>query len=338
MIASEKDVEFSMYFPEIHLLNAINARKDSESFSIGCQGVYEEDSSVGGNFGAFTSHRTGNSMRQAGVDSVIIGHLEERLGLKNILREGSVSDFSSVNRILNKRVKKAVESGLKVLFCIGETLEERDNWKEVLKEAIEVGLDGIGRDNVIIAYEPAWAIGPGKVPPTSQEIKEIVDYIKTIDKDLEVLYGGGLKKDKAKDLTKIDSLVGYQSSFVDALGKEGDTMKAAYDAMNKYTDKTIANISGMPEYSDGAEFNKSVVQILNNLKTTNASSGKNMMELYEKSNAGEEITDADFNRMDKLADEYDKTWEQELKNFDAAQKKYAEKAGITIQQVGKIVN
>lgn len=139
-------------------------------------------------------------------------------------------------------------------------------------------------------------------------------------------------------VTKIDSLVGYQSSFVDALGKEGDTMKAAYDAMNKYTDKTIANISGMPEYSDGAEFNKSVVQILNNLKTTNASSGKNMMELYEKSNAGEEITDADFDRMDKLADEYDKTWEQELKNFDAAQKKYAEKAGITIQQVGKIVN
>ncbi len=208
MIASEKDVEFSMYFPEIHLLNAINARKDSESFSIGCQGVYEEDSSVGGNFGAFTSHRTGNSMRQAGVDSVIIGHLEERLGLKNILREGSVSDFSSVNRILNKRVKKAVESGLKVLFCIGETLEERDNWKEVLKEAIEVGLDGIARDNVIIAYEPAWAIGPGKVPPTSQEIKEIVDYIKTIDKDLEVLYGGGLKKDNAKDLSKIDSLDG----------------------------------------------------------------------------------------------------------------------------------
>ncbi len=207
-IACEKDVEFTMYFPEIHLLNAINARQDSKSFSIGCQGVYEEDSSVGGNFGAFTSHRTGNSMRQAGVDSVIIGHLEERLGLKNVLKEGSVIDFSSVNRILNKRVKKAVESGLKVLFCIGETLEERDNWKEVLKEAIEVGLSDVGRENIIIAYEPAWAIGPGKVPPTSQEIKEIVDYIKSVDSSLEVLYGGGLKKDNAKDLSEIESLDG----------------------------------------------------------------------------------------------------------------------------------
>lgn len=207
-IACEKDVEFTMYFPEIHLLNAINTRKDSKSFSIGCQGVYEEDSSVGGNFGAFTSHRTGNSMKQTGVNSVIIGHLEERLGLKNVLKEASITDFSSVNRILNKRVIRAVESGLNVLFCIGETLEERDNWKEVLKEAIEVGLSDVGRENIIIAYEPAWAIGPGKVPPTSQEIKEIVDYIKSVDSSLEVLYGGGLKKDNAKDLSEIESLDG----------------------------------------------------------------------------------------------------------------------------------
>lgn len=138
-------------------------------------------------------------------------------------------------------------------------------------------------------------------------------------------------------VTKMDSLVGYQSNFVDALGKEGDTMKAAYDAMNKYADKTLITVKNLPEYSDGEEFNKSVVQIVNNLKTTNASSGKNMMAIYDKANAGEEITDADYTNMDKLADEFDKSWEKELENFDAAQKKYAEKTGITIQQVGKII-
>lgn len=203
------DVEFSMYFPEIHLFNSIEARKyDDVVVSIGCQGVYELDSSVGGNFGAFTSQRTANSMKQVGVDSVIIGHLEERIGLKNILTKAESNNISSVNIILNERIKRACEAGLKVLYCIGETSEEKERWKEVLKNQLEIGLSDVDMDKVLIAYEPVWAIGPGKTPPSSDEIKEVVDYIKSIKPQLEVLYGGGLKKDNAKDLSNIKSLDG----------------------------------------------------------------------------------------------------------------------------------
>lgn len=138
-------------------------------------------------------------------------------------------------------------------------------------------------------------------------------------------------------VTKLDSVVGYQSAFVSDLGKEGDTMKTAYDKLNNYTDKTITSINKMPEYSDGDEFRKSVIQILNNLKTSNTAQGTRMMELYAKDNSGALLSEEEFSTMDKAAADYDKIWEDELKKFDTEQKKYAEKTGITIQQVGKII-
>lgn len=138
-------------------------------------------------------------------------------------------------------------------------------------------------------------------------------------------------------VAKMDSLVNYQAEFVESLGKEGDTMKNAYATMNKYADNTITKINKMPEYSNGEEFRKSVVQIINNLKATNVSSGNGMMELYDKANSGAEITDADYEKIDQLATDFDTSWEKEIKNFDEAQKKYAEKTGITIQQVGNVL-
>lgn len=132
-------------------------------------------------------------------------------------------------------------------------------------------------------------------------------------------------------VNKMDSVVGYQSAFIDDLGKGGDTMKVAYDKLNAYTDKAINSINKMPEYSSGDDFRKSVVQILNNLKTSNVAQGGRMMEIYKKDYT--EISDQDFVTMDKTAAEYDKIWEDELKKFDEAQKKYAETTGIQIQKV-----
>lgn len=134
-------------------------------------------------------------------------------------------------------------------------------------------------------------------------------------------------------VTKIDSVVGYQSAFVEDLGKQGDSMKIAYDKLNNYTDKTIASINKLPEYSSGDDFRKSVVQILNNLKTANAAQGTRMMDIYNKSNNNSVLSDDDYATMEKAATEYDKIWEDELKKFDDAQKIYAEKTGIQIQKV-----
>ena len=75
----DKDrVEFAMYFPELHILNAVKANKDNSPIKIGCQSIYRADTGEGGNFGAFTSNRCASSMKMAGCETVLIGHCEER--------------------------------------------------------------------------------------------------------------------------------------------------------------------------------------------------------------------------------------------------------------------
>lgn len=118
-------VEFSMFIPEAHILPALGALRESSPIHIGCQGVYREDVSLGGNFGAFTSQRTAASMRAAGCSCALIGHCEERRAIAGILAQAGVEDFSVVNRILNQEVQAAAAAGLKVLYCIGEDAGER---------------------------------------------------------------------------------------------------------------------------------------------------------------------------------------------------------------------
>ncbi|MEA5016615.1 MAG: triose-phosphate isomerase, partial [Candidatus Limiplasma sp.] len=75
---SPDQVEFVMYFPEAHLLNAARARGENSPIQLGCQGVYREDTAIGGNFGAFTTQRTAHAALELGCESVLIGHCEER--------------------------------------------------------------------------------------------------------------------------------------------------------------------------------------------------------------------------------------------------------------------
>ena len=195
-----------MYLPELHLFNALEAADDT--LSVGCQGIFYENVSKGGNFGAFTTHRVAAAMKQIGVKDVIIGHFEERKDKNNLLYMAGKEDKTLVNKILNKEIALAIEAGISPLYCIGESLEERQtSWKEVLKLQIEEGLKGIDLTKVKIAYEPLWAIGPGKIPATAKEIKEVVDFIKSIV-DVPVLYGGGLKSDNAATISKIEGVDG----------------------------------------------------------------------------------------------------------------------------------
>lgn len=204
----KEDVEFSMYFPEAHICSAVKALEADSPVQIGCQSVYREDTSLCGNFGAFTTNRTANAAKGLGCTTVIIGHCEERKDKAGILAEAGVEDFGAVNRILNQEVKTAVEAGLAVLYCIGENASEQDRWQEVLKEQIAIGLKNVDTSRVVIAYEPVWAIGPGKTPPDRNDIIMVGSYIKEITDGMDVVYGGGLKKDNVRMLASIPEIDG----------------------------------------------------------------------------------------------------------------------------------
>ncbi|MDO5407523.1 MAG: triose-phosphate isomerase family protein [Eubacteriales bacterium] len=202
------DVEFAMYFPEAHLIPAANALCENSPVQVGCQSVYREDTAVGGNFGAFTTNRTANAVKNIGCTTTIIGHCEERKDKAGILAEAGVTDTQAVNRLLNKEIQQAIKAGLSVLYCIGESSEEQPRWQEVLKEQLETGLAGVDTSKVTIAYEPIWAIGPGKTPPDAEYITKIGAYIKEVTGGLDVVYGGGLKVDNAEMLASIPVIDG----------------------------------------------------------------------------------------------------------------------------------
>ncbi len=203
-----EDVEFAMYFPEAHLIPAVNALGENSPVKIGCQGVYREDTAVGGNFGAFTTNRTANAAKAIGCTTTIIGHCEERRDKAGVLLEAGVTDPQAVSRLLNKEIGQAIKAGLSVLYCIGESAEEQPRWQEVLREQLETGLFGVDTSHVVIAYEPVWAIGPGKTPPDEDYIASIGTYIKEVTGGLPVVYGGGLKTDNARMLASIPVIDG----------------------------------------------------------------------------------------------------------------------------------
>ncbi|MDO5725927.1 MAG: triose-phosphate isomerase family protein [Tissierellia bacterium] len=199
-----KDAEFVFFFPELHILEAKKASRGI--IDIGCQGVYMEDVESGKNFGAFTTLAPAKAMKYAGANQVIIGHCEERKAKENLIKKAS-GDVSIVNEVLNEEIKCALKNDMKVLYCIGEKADEQENFEEVLKAQLEIGLKDCDLSKITIAYEPVWAIGPGKTPPDKEYITKIARFIKSVY-DLDVVYGGGLKSDNAKMLSEIEEISG----------------------------------------------------------------------------------------------------------------------------------
>lgn len=151
--------------------------------------------------GAFTGEIAGRMLKDAGAQFVIIGHSERR------------HIFNEDNAFINRKVKRALADGLQPILCIGETLEEREAGKteEVLETQLTQSLADINKEqmgNMIIAYEPVWAIGTGKTatPEQAQEIHQfcrgIIEkmYNKTIANKTVILYGGSVKPENAKAL------------------------------------------------------------------------------------------------------------------------------------------
>ncbi|MHB1317049.1 MAG: triose-phosphate isomerase family protein [Anaerolineae bacterium] len=209
-----KDAEFAVFLPEAHLMAALGTARDTGSpMHIGCQSVYRDDVAPGVNFGAFTSNRPAQAMAALGVDYTIIGHCEERRDKIGVLAEAGVTDTGAINRVLNRQVRCAAAAGLKVLYCVGETSEEQPHRYDVLAEQLAVGLEGLDlagehAGKVALAYEPVWAIGPGKTPPDAAYITDIARFIKSRLPELPLVYGGGLKSDNAAMLAGIAEIDG----------------------------------------------------------------------------------------------------------------------------------
>jgi triosephosphate isomerase len=151
--------------------------------------------------GAFTGEISAQMVKSAGATYCIVGHSERR------------HIFGETDELLSKKLVAALGAGLKVIFCIGETLDEKSKYKSVLKTQILEGFKEV-KDfaNVIVAYEPVWAIGTGKVATTA-DIEKVHKYIKTTIKDnfgvdLPVLYGGSVKPSNSAEILALDSVDG----------------------------------------------------------------------------------------------------------------------------------
>lgn len=204
--------------------------------SIGCQGVFRQNVRVGGNFGAFTTNLPAAAAVAMGATWTIVGHSEERADKLDLLQSydpqiermepSRIRARETVDRHVNQEVMRALESGIDVLLCVGETAAERgegsfDEQKprieRALRSQIEIGLEGV-RDflstrEIVIGYEPIWAIGPGKTPPGADYISFVAAYVKRIAKEVHgfepaVVYGGGLKEDNAALLGGVEEIDG----------------------------------------------------------------------------------------------------------------------------------
>lgn len=234
------DAEFVMYLPEAHLLNAAAAKAKDSPIKLGSQGIYRMDTAVGGNFGAFTTNRTGNAVREMGCESTLIGHCEERNDKMGILAEAGVTGetaTAAVNRLLNQEIRAAQAAGLSVLYCIGEKSEEQERWQEVLGAQLDIGLDGVDKSKVVIGYEPIWSIGPGKTPADKPYIEKIARFVKEHTGGLDVVYGGGLKQDNAEMLASIEEIDGGLIALTRFSGEIGFYPEEYLDIIRKYLKK-----------------------------------------------------------------------------------------------------
>lgn len=168
---------------------------EGSNIKLGAQNMHFEDN------GAFTGEVSASMLKSVGCEYVILGHSERRI------------IFNESDDMINRKIKKALEQKLKPIFCVGELLKEREDGitNDVVKNQVSKGLEGISGDdmkNIIIAYEPVWAIGTGKTatPDQAQEvhrfIRELISqkFSQSVGANMVIQYGGSVKPDNAKEL------------------------------------------------------------------------------------------------------------------------------------------
>ena len=202
-----------VYCPPNTLIRPLSKRLKKTNLEVGAQNCHESD-----NYGAYTGHVNSKMLKNVGAKYVILGHSENR--------QSGESD-----KLINLKIKSAIKSNLKVIFCIGETLSEKRKkiTNKVLAKQISNGLKSIrNTSNIIIAYEPVWSIGTGLIPKTNDLLNSIL-YIKSKfnKKTPKVLYGGSVNDKNINELKDINVIDGFliggasQSSkkFIDIIKK-----------------------------------------------------------------------------------------------------------------------
>lgn len=193
-VSANADCEVVIAVPFTNLETAVNLTAGT-NIKVGAQNCHFEKS------GAFTGEVSADMLAELGVEYVIIGHSERR------------QYFGETDETVNKRTKAALEAGLKVIICVGEMLEEREKGitEEIVGIQTKIALLGITAEqikNVIIAYEPVWAIGTGKTA-TAEQANEVCSYIrgvveklysKEVADALTIQYGGSMNAANAAEL------------------------------------------------------------------------------------------------------------------------------------------
>lgn len=189
---SNPKVDVGIAPPFTLIPHASEILKDS-GILLGAQNMFYEEK------GAFTGEISPSFLLDFGVNFVIIGHSERR------------KLFGEDEALIKKKVKKALESGLLCILCVGETLDEREKGKtkEVVKHQLLSCIDGLpSLKGLSIAYEPVWAIGTGKVA-TPEQACEVHAFIRElIREDIRILYGGSVKPENAKGLLEKEEIDG----------------------------------------------------------------------------------------------------------------------------------
>ncbi len=217
MLGSIEDTSI-VIAPNFTVLHPIKDVLNGSVIRLSAQNLFYEEK------GAFTGETSAAMLKAVGAELVIIGHSERR----NV--------FGDTDKEINKRIKAALNAGMEPIFCVGERLNERKGGKakDVVKEQITLGLSGIDKkelENIVIAYEPVWAIGTGETatPEQAQEMHEFIRELvadkinKNLANNLKILYGGSVTPDNVQGLLSIPdidgALVGGASLKADSFEK-----------------------------------------------------------------------------------------------------------------------
>jgi len=204
--------------PPFTALYAIHKELEGSPIHLAAQNLYWEEK------GAFTGEVSPLMLKEIGCRYVILGHSERR------------QFFGETDETVNRRIKAALARGLKVIFCIGETLKEREEGKtfSVIERQVKGGLKGFGDQemkNMVVAYEPVWAIGTGKTatPEQAEEVHRYIRgkleklYSRQVSEEIRIQYGGSVTPENIKGLMNqpnIDgALVGGASLKADSFCK-----------------------------------------------------------------------------------------------------------------------
>lgn len=191
--------------PSLMALQPLSLQVDRRKIKLSAQNFYHKD------FGAFTGEVSINQLRNL-VDYSIIGHSERR------------HIFGETDKDISLKVAAALRNGITPILCIGETAEERKNGEtaDIIRDQLLGGLKEVSKEeikDVIIAYEPVWAISSTKnaVPATPDKIQEVIDLIrktlkstfgKEVEEEISVLYGGSVKTTNAAAYLGIEGVNG----------------------------------------------------------------------------------------------------------------------------------